>query len=389
MADRANVTPVVLKWARETAKISPEIAALKAAIDTDKLLEWEAGTGLPTIKQAQKLAKVYKRPFAIFFLPEPPIDFQPLKDFRKKSAKPLGTASEFIIRELRQKQEWMREFYQENGEEKLPFVGKFSSSDDPAKVAADILQTLQIDPAHYKTVNPYREWIASAERAGIFISRTSLIHSKLLLDSDEMQGFALADQHAPFVFINSNDWDTPQLFTLVHELAHVWIAASGISNDIIPQAKSAGHPEPVEYFCNEVAASALMPYQIIKKLDPSLFHSQEKLYKTSKIFGVSSLALLVRGYNLGLISLEKYRVIKNILDKEFQKYIEKETAKKLASKEKEGGPNYYLLLANKNGKLFTQTVIDAFKGGFIQPTQASSLLNISLTKFPKMLAQLY
>jgi Zn-dependent peptidase ImmA (M78 family)/transcriptional regulator with XRE-family HTH domain len=388
MAERANINPVILKWARETAKISTEIAASKASVDLDKLLEWEDGTSQPTIRQAQKLAKDYKRPFALFFLPEPPTDFQPLKDFRKKK-QPIGTASTFIIRELRQKQEWMRDFFIENGEAKLPFVGKFTLSDDPAKVASDILHILQIDPNNYKTDKPYKEWIAKAEATGIFISRTSFIHSKLTLDSDEMQGFAIADEYAPFIFINSDDWDSPQLFTLVHELAHIWIAESGISNDIFPKPKATHDSEPVEYFCNEVAASALLPYQIIKKIDPLLFHSPERLYKTSKNFGVSSLALLVRGYNLGLISLEKYREVKNVLDREFEKYIEKETAKKIANKEKEGGPNYYLLLANKNGKLFTQTVIDAFKGGFIQPTQASSLLNTSITKFPKLLTQLY
>lgn len=389
MADRANITPAVLKWARETARIAPEDAASKVNINVDKLLEWEAGTSLPTIKQAQKLAKDYRRPFAIFFLPEPPTDFQPLKDFRKKGAKPLGTASTFIIRELRQKQEWVRDFLLENGEDKLPFVGRFSLSDEPSKVAADILQTLKIDPNNYETDKPFNEWVAKTESVGVFVSRTSFIHSRLTLDSDEMQGFAIADDYAPFVFINSDDWNAPQLFTLVHELAHIWIAESGISSEISPQPKSKHVTEPVEYFCNEVAASALLPIAAIKKIGPSIFSSTNALYKVSKSYGVSSFALLVHGLNLGLISLEKYRALKSTLDKEFQEYVEKETAKKIANKLRGGGPSPYLLLANKNGKLFIQIIMDAFKGGHIQPTQASSLLNTPVTKFPKLLTQLY
>ena len=149
----------------------------------------------------------------------------------------LGTASIFIIREIQQKQAWISEVYEENRDKKLSFVGKFSINEDPIKVADDIVTTLNINPFHYSAENPIREWIDKAESKGIFISRTSFIHSRLKLDSEELQGFAISDQYAPFVFVNSEDWDAPQLFTLVHELAHIWIAASGISNEIEPDIK--------------------------------------------------------------------------------------------------------------------------------------------------------
>ena len=122
MADKAFITPNILKWARESAKMSEEIAASKVAVSTEKLLEWEAGTTQPTIRQAQILAKAYKRPFALFFLPEVPRDFQPLQDFRKSGSKELTTSSIFIIREIQQKQAWISEIYSENNEEILPFV---------------------------------------------------------------------------------------------------------------------------------------------------------------------------------------------------------------------------------------------------------------------------
>lgn len=121
---------------------------------------------------------------------------------------------------------------------------------------------MNIVPANYKTENPIKEWIDAAETNGIFVSRTSFIHSRLKLDSDELQGFAIADPYAPFVFVNSDDWNAPQLFTLVHELAHIWIAETGISNDIEPDLKNKDKFHPVEIFCNEVAANALMPKEI-------------------------------------------------------------------------------------------------------------------------------
>lgn len=189
MADKANITPQVLKWARESARMTLETAASKVSVSEERLNEWEEGISQPTVRQAEVLAKAYRRPFALFFLPEIPRDFQPLQDFRKKDSKPLGTGSIFIIREIQQKQAWISEVYQENKEAPLSFVGKFNLQSDRVEVANDILKTLQIDSSKYTKDNPIKEWIDKAEAKGIFISRTSFLHAKLKLDSDELQGF--------------------------------------------------------------------------------------------------------------------------------------------------------------------------------------------------------
>lgn len=391
MADKAFITPNVLKWARESARMTEEIAAAKASVLIDKLKEWEAGTSQPTIRQAQTLAKAYKRPFALFFLPEIPRDFQPLQDFRKSGSKSLTTSSIFIIREIQQKQTWISDVYSENNEDKLSFVGRFTINDNPQKVAQDILSTLKINPAFYKSENPIKEWIDAAETNRIFISRTSFIHSRLKLDSEELQGFAIADPHAPFVFVNSDDWNAPQLFTLVHELAHVWIAETGISNEVEPELKNKDRFNPIELFCNEVAANALMPKEIVLSFDTSSFQSSKDVFKVAKILGVSSFALLVRALNLNIISTSIYQKLKRQADIDFTDYLKREAEKKAKQKEKEnsGGPNYFLLQLNRNSRLFTQTVLDAFRGGFIEPTLASNLLNVQVNKFQKLESQLY
>ncbi|SFE44026.1 Zn-dependent peptidase ImmA, M78 family [Chitinophaga sp. CF118] len=391
MADKAYITPKVLRWARESARISLETAAAKVNVTAEKLSEWEEGVELPTIRQAETLAKSYKRPFALFFLPEVPRDFQPLQDFRKDSAKELGTASVFIIREIQQKQTWTREVYEDEGNLPLPFVGKYNLDTSPQQVAADILSTLQIDPLNYKSANPIKEWIEKAEAKGIFISRTSFIHSKLKLDSKELQGFAIADKYAPFVFVNSENWDAPQLFTLVHELAHIWIAASGISNEIEPELDHKDNSHPVEIFCNEVAANALMPSSIMLGLPPSTYNAGNEVFNSAKKLGISSFALLVRAFNMQLISLDKYRKLKKEAEISFRNFLIKEAEINARRKEKKdkGGPNYYMLLVNKNGHLFTKVVMDAFRGGFIQPTQASSLLNTQINNFSKLESFLY
>jgi Zn-dependent peptidase ImmA (M78 family)/transcriptional regulator with XRE-family HTH domain len=391
MSDKANITPNVLKWARESARITEEIAAAKVSVSVDKLKEWENGKIQPTIRQAQTLAKAYKRPFALFFLPEIPRDFQPLQDFRRKDSKALETASIFIIREIQQKQAWISDVYKENKESKITFVGKFTFKDNPVTVAKDILKTLDINPSNYKTDNPIREWIDKAEAKGIFISRTSFIHSRLKLDSEEIQGFAIAGEYTPYVFINSDDWNAPQLFTLVHELAHIWIAESGISNEIGPEILNKDKFNPIELFCNEVAANTLIPSDYILNIEHSVFKSIKEIFHISKSLGISSFAFLVRALNLNLISPDVYRKLKHEAEIEYNSFLIREEEKRARDKEKvkKGGPNYYLLQLNKNSRLFTQIVLDAFRGGFIEPTLASGLLNVQVNKFSKLEAQLY
>ena len=391
MADKAFITPNVLKWARESAKVSEESAAAKVSVPVGKLQEWESGTSQPTIKQAQTLAKAYKRPFALFFLPEIPRDFQPLQDFRKSGSKTLTTSSIFIIREIQQKQAWISDAYAENDEIKLPFVGRFSINDNPQVVAQDILKTLDIHPARYKSESPIKEWIDASETKGIFVSRTSFIHSRLKLDSDELQGFAISDSYAPFVFVNSEDWNAPQLFTLLHELAHIWIAETGISNDVEPEIKNKEKFHPVELFCNEVAANALMPKDLILNFGSQIYQNSKEVFKMAKLLGVSSFALIVRALNLGLISIPVYQKLKRQADIDFAEYLKREAEKRAKQKEKEnpGGPNYFLLQLNRNSRLFTQTVLDAFRGGSIEPTLASNLLNVQINKFQKLEAQLF
>jgi len=384
MADKAFITSEILKWARESARISVEDAAKKVSVPPEKYLNWENGNDYPTIRQAQTLAKSFRRPFSLFFLPQIPKDFHPLQDYRRDDSQKLDTASLFIIRDIQEKQHWISELFEEIGEDKLPFVGKYSINDNPEIVAKDILNTLKISPNNYQKT-PINEWIDKAEAAGIFISRASYLHSRLVLDRDLIQGFAIADKFAPFIFVNTKNWNAPQLFTLVHELAHIWIAKSGISNEIdidfSENPKSKFHP--VELFCNQVAANALMPRELITQFGTDLFDSNNKIFNQAKELGISSFALLVRALNLNIITQSKYKTLKQDAQDEFEKFLEKEKLKKEKQKERKGGPDAYHLRLNKNGKLFTRIVMDSFNNGSLSPSIASNLLNTQINKFQK------
>lgn len=389
MAERANITPKVLKWARETAKLSESDAAAKASVKEEKIKEWERGESKPTIRQAKILATAYQRSFAIFFLPEIPNDFQPLQDFRKKGSQELSTSTLFIIREIQQKQSWISEENKENEIQELPFVGKFSLTDNPESIAQDILNTLDINPLNYKNQEPIKHWIEKSEAKGIFISRTSFIHSYLKIDKDELQGFAIANSFAPFVFINSADWDAPQLFTLVHELAHIWIASSGISNHIAPNITERDKYHPVELFCNKITANALMPGTYINSLTDTDFKNSKSVFRIAKNLGVSTFALIVRANNLNLLSKSQYNELKQQAEQEFSDFLEREKARKLKQKKQTGGPSFYTLRLNRNGRLFTQSVLDAYNSGRIEPSVASLLLKVKSNQFPKLEQKMY
>ena len=387
MAERAYITPEVLKWARETAKISETDAAAKVSVKAEKITEWENGESQPTINQAIKLAKSYQRPFAVLFLPEPPTDFQPLQDFRKSGSKELSTAVTFIIREIQKKQSWVSQQNQENEESILPFVGKFSLKDSPKLIARDILETLEINPTKYGEVNPLKKWIDQAEANGIFVSRSSFIHARLKIDKEELQGFAIADPYAPFVFVNSGDWRAPQLFTLVHELAHLWIAQTGISNNVDIEIKGKLHP--VELFCNEVAANALMPEDSIRRISSKSLSDSRQIFRIANVLGVSSFSLIYRALKLELIPLEQYKILKEQATLHFKEFLAKEAIKKAKQKKSPGGPSPYLLKLNRNSRLFTQIVLDGFNGGRIEPNLASNLLSTKSNKFHKLEERIY
>lgn len=210
------------------------------------------------------------------------------------------------------------------------------------------------------------------------------------MDSEEIQGFAIADSYAPFIFINSDDWEAPQLFTLVHELAHIWIAETGISNEIeLDVNKKKTHP--VELFCNEVAANALIPIDFINRTGNNTFNSAKEVFRISKRLGVSTFAFLVRALNLKLISYEQYKELKQDATFEYEAFLRRAEEKRIKQKsqEKKSFPSPYLLRLNKNGRLFTQIVLDSFRGGLIGATIASDLLNTPVNKFPSLEAQLY
>ncbi|MDE0118670.1 MAG: XRE family transcriptional regulator [Bdellovibrionales bacterium] len=395
----AFITPSVIKWARKKAHYSIDVAAKKVGVKTEKLEEWENGKGLPTVTQARKMSQVYRRPLAAFYLSEPPKDFPLLKDFRTVEGKTpkYSTPLVFLMRQMQERQIWLSQYLKERGYEKLQFVGSGSMRSPSKIVSRNIIKTIWTNESQYfevlsnsrSTSGFLNSWLSQCERKGIFISRTSNINSHNLIPVKEARGFVISDEYAPFIFINSKDSASAQLFTLLHELVHLWLDISGVPEhfSISYTDKEFNSNSKKEFFCNQIAAEILMPEETIRNLpkikDFTTDSVRQFIKEHFKQFKVSRLAFLVRLKTLSLLRNNKiFNSLKNEYIEEHNRYKEEQKKK---MKKSDGGLNPNILKIYANGESFTKIVISSYKGGFISGRDASNLLDLKLNRMEKII----
>ena len=388
----ALITPSVIKWAREKAHYSLEVASKKIGVSPEKLREWESGKNYPTLTQARKVSLTYRRPLAIFYLPHPPKDFPLLKDFRTVEGKApkYSPPLVFLMRQIQERQVWLSQHLQEQGHNKLPFIGSISVKTSVKTAAQSIINTIWGNEKQYsdlldKTRNTetlLTYWINQCERKGIFISRASNLNSRNPIPVQEARGFVISDQYAPFIFINSKDSHNAKLFTLLHELAHLWLDISGVPDHFPINYKT--KKSNIESFCNQIAAEILMPQKKIKIFsEVSGWTAQELkefVNKHCKKFKVSSLALLVRLKSLSLIKSQIFEVLKQECIKESEQY-RKNMEQRM--KRNKGGPPANLLKIYANGESFTKIVFFSYKEGMLTGRETSNLLDMKLGSLEK------
>ena len=390
MSNKAYVTPEVVKWARETAKLPIEEVARKLKVNRERVKAWESGEDSPTFSQIEKLSKYYRRPLAVFFLPEPPEDFQTLRDFRKDGEKKeYSTALTFLIREIQNRQRWLSDFFKAEGESKLSFIGRFSVSSEADKIAQDVLKVLNVSRDEMSSFTENREvlnyWVKKIEDQRVFVSLTSNLHSHLKIDPSEVQGFAISDEYAPFICVNTKDSKNAQLFTLIHELVHLWLNSSGVSAfDPIEFRDDYNKFSPVEKLCNKVTAEILMPKKEIQALAKGISMNAKEIEAIAKNFQVSSYAVAVRFLNLNLISLDSFRRVQKVLERHYKEYLIDRELKKTS-----GFANPYTLTIRRNSRSFTEYVYSLYKGGQISGVDASNLLSTKINNFNKLAEKLY
>ncbi len=377
------ISPEVFRWATDRAGLANDELAKRMNVKVEKVHDWEAGIALPTFRQTERLAEALRVPLGYLFLSQPPKMEIPISDFRTLPNKEnlfISIDLQEVIYDAQRKSNWYKEWRIEEGLEPYEFVGKYSVDNTVDDVVQDLRRELDIPEGFVRGLHSWSEHlnqlINKVEDKGILVLQSGIVgnntHRKLSVD--EFRGFSIADNYAPLIFINSQDAITARIFTLVHELTHVWIGEGGISD---PNYFKKGHPlKKIETFCNKVAAEFLIPGKLLEKQWNRKIGAIENTETLCRKFFVSQESVLQRAYNLGLVSVEDFT--------ETLIYIQS-NQKKI---KKDGGGNYYRNLITRNSKRFTQDVLYAVRSNRLTYIAAARLLNTQPDKLPKIVEKL-
>jgi Zn-dependent peptidase ImmA (M78 family) len=307
--NRVSINPDLFRWARERSRIDTLVLASRFP----QLQAWENAEGQPTLKQLESYARATHAPIGFFFLPHPPIESLPIPDFRTVAGKPVGRPSPNLLDTVyicQERQSWYRDFATVSNQDPLKFVGSISMQTAPIEAAGIIGSALGFDLESRRACPTWtealRKFIDQADGLGalVMVSGVVLNNNRRQLDPNEFRGFAMVDVLAPLVFINGADSKAAQIFTLAHELAHLWIGASALSD-----ATASNTPDQAtERWCNQVAAELMVP---LAALRTALVGPREPLADTlsrlARAFKVSSLVILRRLLDAGHLERAAFR----------------------------------------------------------------------------------
>lgn len=371
MAITARINKETLKKARLFAELSRDAAARNVTSDPNRLRDWEDGDTFPSFAQAKKLAKKFRVPFGYLFLEEMPDmtpDIPDLRTVGDRQPDPLSIDFVDTLNLVLRKQNWFRDNALGQQQPPVTIVGRFNSTDDPTDVAADIRNEMGLTP-NLRRVRGRGAYlsalVAQAEAVGVLVMRSGIVgnNTRRPLSVGEFRGFALVDQFAPVVFINSKDAKAAQIFTLLHELAHIWVGQSGVSN-FNPLEDQ--HDGVLETFCNKVAVEALVPQREFNDNWMVGRGVADNITSLSVRFKVSGIAILRRALELDRISRQAF-----FAELPNQTYDEPPV-------QGTGGDPYNTLPA-RNSKKLTQTLLRSMQEGGTLYRDAANLLGVKVT----------
>jgi Zn-dependent peptidase ImmA (M78 family)/DNA-binding XRE family transcriptional regulator len=379
----AYITPQVAKWARERAQMSVEQLARDLKVDSRTLAAWETGQQLPPFRGAERLADKLRIPFGYLFLSKPPSDDFPLPDLRTVGnvavAKPSLNFVE-VVNDALLKQQWYSEYLEESGARTIAFVGSFRITDGVHEVAANMSKALGIDHQARTNCHSWQDFLTCivrrAEDLGILVMQRGIVgnNTKRRLDVDEFRGFVIADKFAPFVFINARDAKAAKTFTIIHELCHLWIGESGISNPNL-RRRSTDETNAVERFCNKVAADVLAPQAELVRQWKLGVGNDENIAALARYFRVSRYVVARQASEANQITYDEY------VD-----YLDRNPwfLKAAATDDRESSGNFYNTFGARNGKRFISGVLSALGQNRITFRNASALLGVTIATLKKV-----
>ena len=368
MTLRVDVKPALFRWARERARIDPDALVKRFP----KYREWESGAVQPTFKQLERLANVTHAPIGSFFLSEPLQEGIPIPDLRTVANRLVGRPSVDLLDTVylcQQRQDWYREYARMEGEGPLPFVGAATPTSDVESTASTVTAALGFNLDERRTLGTWtdalRRFIEQVDSLGVLVMVNGVVgnNTRRKLDPEEFRGFALADDLAPLIFINGADSKAAQVFTLAHELAHIWLGESALS-DVEP-ASVPSHQ--VEMWCNRLAAEFLVPEAALRVAYREGEGLPSQLSRLARHFKVSSLVVLRRIFDIGAIDRGEF-------DLAYRQELDR-----IPSVATAGGGNFHPTLRTRVGQRFGRALVASTLGGRTSFSESFRLLGIKKT----------
>jgi Zn-dependent peptidase ImmA (M78 family) len=365
---RVNVASTVLRWALERSGKDPAVLTQRLP----KLSNWLEGEGHPTLRQLEDFARATSTPLGYLFLAHPPEEQLPIPHFRTlDNAHPPRPSPNLLetVYTMQRRQEWMREYLIDQGQESLSFIGSARLSDDFRRIADNMRRALAFEQgwaAHHSTwTDALGDLRKRLEATHVLVVINAIVgnntHRKL--DPEEFRGFVLVDEYAPLVFVNGSDAKAAQMFTLAHEFAHLWFGSSAAFD--LRELRPADDDN--ERACNRTAAEFLVPEDELRKFWPSVREGPEVFQAIAHHFKVSELVAARRAQDLGFINGHEYRAF-------YRRYLQSE--RRRADKKPSGG-NFYASQNLRMGRRFGEAVVRATREGKLLYRDAYQLTGLS------------
>ena len=382
------IKPELVVWARERAGLSEKDLAKKMSVSPERLDDWQTGKASLTIREMEKLAQKTYTPLGYLFASKAPEETLPIPDFRTfgdhdpTRRRPSGALLTTLYA-MQRRQDWFRDYLMEIGTDPVPLVGQCDKKQGVREVATTIRAAYGMDEKtglsedYPNKDTAISKLIAATSELGILVMRNDIVgnNTHRPLDVKEFRGFALCDRYAPLIFINGRDDRAAQIFTLAHELAHLCIEESGVSN---LDAKTLDRADATEKFCNRVAAELLLPRTSFLRHwgENAELEPEGRIRRIAEDFNVSNQAAARRALDEKLIGRQEY-----------WEFYKREEAERRQDKSARGGGDFYATQKYRVGDRFAKAVIACAREGALSYREAHELMDIKKTATFEKLAE--
>lgn len=364
-----NINSNLVEWAITRAGFKLEDFYAK----NPKVKEWITGNKYPTIKQLEDFTHKVHVPFGYLFLNEPPQEQLNIPFFRtgKGDVQKVSLNVYHTIQMLQDRQSWLTDYLSESGYEDLKFVGSFDENDNYKEIVKNIRETLELPENWALKFNTWEETLdyltKRIEDIGIIVTFNGVVgnNTRRKIDVEECRGFVLVNEKAPFLFINSADAKAAQMFTIIHEIAHIWLGESaGFDNDDMLPAD-----DPVEKLCDKIAAEFLVPEFHFKEL----WKITQDFKALSRTLKVSAIVIARRALDLGFITKKEFFDFYNSYIRSFN----------LKKENQASGGNFYATAKKRVSLRFASYVNNAVKEDNLLYRDAYRLTNLRGNTYEK------